>query len=87
MVRNIMRRIRFACWITNATHTHTHTHRTFNTYRCSVATMVTRTRFGVYVIRTLPVLSLLPLLFLRLGTLRVTKITGDFVPRIRIESI
>jgi len=41
---NIIRRARFACWITKATDTH------------SAATIVTRTRFNVTFIRPLPVL-------------------------------
>jgi hypothetical protein len=29
---NIIRRMRFACWIKEATHTHTHTHTHYNTH-------------------------------------------------------
>ena len=48
---NIIRYMRFACWITKATDTL----RICNTYCYSTATMVTRTRLW-YVMRTLPVL-------------------------------
>ena len=49
---NIIRRMRFACWITKATDTL----RICNTYCIFTATMVTRTRLSVIFIRTLPVL-------------------------------
>jgi hypothetical protein len=42
-VDNIIRRMRFACWITKATDTL----RIFNTHCFSTATMVKRTRFNV----------------------------------------
>jgi hypothetical protein len=53
---NIIRRMRFACWITKATDTHTHTHThtqnmKYSTYCFSMATMVTRTRLNVTFIR------------------------------------
>jgi hypothetical protein len=50
---NIIRRMRFACWIMKVKHTHTH--RIRNNYCFSKATMVTWTRLKVTFIRTLPV--------------------------------
>jgi hypothetical protein len=55
--------MRFACWITKATHARTHshrhtpTHRIYNTCCFSTATMVTRTRLHVTCSRTLPDLN------------------------------
>jgi hypothetical protein len=49
---NIIRRMRFACWITKATDTFI----IFNTYCFSIATVVTRTRVNVRFVRTLPFL-------------------------------
>jgi hypothetical protein len=49
---NIIRRMRFACWVTKATDTL----RTCNTYCFSTATLITRTHLKVHVVRTLPVL-------------------------------
>jgi hypothetical protein len=45
----LIRRMRFACWISKAadTHTHTHTHRVRNTYCFSMATVVTRSLLDV----------------------------------------
>jgi hypothetical protein len=51
---SIIQQIRFACCVTEFTHTH----RMCNAYCFSTATTVTRTRFSVTFIRTLPVLSL-----------------------------
>ena len=49
----ITRRMRFACWITKATNSHSE----YVILNCfSAATVVTRTRLSVNVIRTLPVL-------------------------------
>jgi hypothetical protein len=47
-----IKRMRFACWITKAK-IHRHTLIIFSTYCIYVATMVTRTRFNIYVSRTL----------------------------------
>ena len=44
---SILRRTRFACWITKARHTDTPTLRICDTYCFSTATMVTRPRLGV----------------------------------------
>jgi len=47
---NTIRRMRFACWITKATHTHTHTHTHIQNmqYFCFfMAAVVTRTHFNV----------------------------------------
>jgi hypothetical protein len=45
---NIIRRMRIACWIPNATNTHTHTHTEYViTYRFTTATMVRRMRLNV----------------------------------------
>jgi hypothetical protein len=49
---NIMRRMRFACWIIKAANTHSGIS---NTYCFSTAKMVSRTRLSVTFIRTLPV--------------------------------
>jgi hypothetical protein len=49
---NIIRRMRFACWITKATDTHSE----FVTIMTFTATMVTRTRFNVMFIHTFYVL-------------------------------
>jgi hypothetical protein len=49
---NIIWRMRFACWINKATNTL----RLYNTYCCSLATMVARTCIDYPFIRTLPVL-------------------------------
>jgi len=54
---NIIRRMRFACWITKATHTHT----ICNNYCFATATMVTQTRFNVMHVHTLSALCLLNL--------------------------
>jgi hypothetical protein len=51
---SIIRRMRFVCWITKATHTHT----ICSTYCFFLVTVVTLTRHNVNVIRTLPVLLL-----------------------------
>jgi hypothetical protein len=50
---NIIRRMRFACWITKATDTHS-AYVIF--YRFSTATVVTRTHLSVTFIRILPLL-------------------------------
>ena len=42
-----IRRTRFACWITKATHTYTHIFKICNTYLFSMATMVSQTRLNV----------------------------------------
>jgi recombinational DNA repair protein RecR len=47
---NIIRRMRFACWVTKATDTLI----IFNTRRFSTTTVVTPTRLSVAFIRTLP---------------------------------
>jgi hypothetical protein len=54
---NIIRRMRFACWITKDTDTHSE-----YAILLSTATMVMRTRLTVTFIRTLPVLFLLNLI-------------------------
>jgi hypothetical protein len=54
---NIIRRMRFACWITKATDRHSE-HVTA-AYCYSTATDIRRTRLKVTFIRTLPVLFLL----------------------------
>jgi hypothetical protein len=64
---NIIRRMRFACWITKSTRTHararthTHTQRICNNYCFATATMFTRTRFNVTRVHTLSALCLLNL--------------------------
>jgi hypothetical protein len=52
---NIIRRMRFTCWISKVAHARTHTHTIFNT-SCLSTQQWFRERASVYVIRTLPVL-------------------------------
>jgi hypothetical protein len=52
---NKTRRVRFACWVTEATYTHLE----YLMLGFSTATMVTRTRINIMFIRTLPVVCLL----------------------------
>jgi hypothetical protein len=49
---NIIRRVRFTCWITKATNTHS---TVFNTYCFSTATVVERTPLNISLICTLPI--------------------------------
>jgi len=62
---NVIRRMRFACWITKATNTRararTHTHIICTNYCFAAATMVTRTRFNVTRVHKLSSVCLLNL--------------------------
>jgi hypothetical protein len=44
---DIIRRMRFTCWMPEVIHTHTHTHRICNMYNSSMATMVALTCLNV----------------------------------------
>ena len=47
ILNNPVKRMRFTCWITKATHTHTHTHTICYIYCFFPATMDTRTRLNI----------------------------------------
>jgi hypothetical protein len=73
---NIIRRMRFACWITKATDTL----RIFNTYCFRTATVVTRTCLNVTFILALPVLFLLHFPGWPLTIFSVQGVTVTWVP-------